>query len=192
MNGKFFMNIRNCTWSLNVKCATWEAFSNIVEGLAGVCSSVLGEYLLNFKSIDISSLTDIVEIFAGLDFLLVMQPDNVKVWSSSDGTLQPNWLAVVHNQWFDVLVYSRWGTGCMRWCSVRSSWGCGDFDGGRRLHTTLGVGCLACVTAGIFRIDLIDCQGCNSIFVFDLDDVIWVQLLAIFCPDNLDQSSDLK
>lgn len=76
------------------KGASAESFANIVKNFTGIGSGVFGENFGNLQLADVSQSV-VFKIFAGLDFLFVVQPDHIKLFSCCNSALQYHGFPIV-------------------------------------------------------------------------------------------------
>ena len=182
---------------LDHEAARGEAFAYVVDGLAGVGPTVLGEDLVDDEAVEAAGAL-VLKVLARLDLLLAVQPDNVETpAAAADGARQCHGVAILHRGRLDVVnnarscgqrrrSVGRWRSGRRRrtvYSGLLLHGQNGDAAGG--LDAALGVVSAAGVLAPVLREDLVNGHTRGPVLVLDLHDLRGGDGLPILGPRDL-------
>ena len=163
-----------------------ETLADVVESFAGVGARILGEDLSDVEAVHVAR-SFVLEILAGFDLLLIMEPHHVEPLRPSDGAAQDDRVAVLHQAGLDVADYlGGAGAGGSIGGPVDSLLLHRDDDHlGGGLYAALGVGGLAGELSSVLWEDLVDDDTGHPIFVLDLHHLVGGDGLPVLHPGDL-------
>ena len=147
-------------------CAGTECFSHVVEGFTCVGTSIFGEYFRDFEGIFIIFLK-IIEVLGWFYFLVIVQPDYVKLGSASNLARKHDGGSVLNVLRLEVVQNSRHAVS-----TFAVSLGClfhgQDSERAPTVDGTQRIGRLALIKSLILGENFVDRQTGLSLFVLEV------------------------